>query len=63
MSLTLQELSLLQNGTQLVRKKLGINSAHAFVEYVAKERQVSIDDARTIIRHSPKLMALMFAVA
>jgi len=61
--MNLQELSLLPNGTQAIREQLGINSAQAFVEYVAKERQVSIDEARTIIRHSPKLMALMFAVA
>ena len=56
-------LSLLDNNTEYIRNKLGIHNCQEFIEYIAKQKNISIDAAKDLIKHNIKLMALMFSIA
>ena len=53
----------LTGGTEAIRNKLNIHSAAGFVEYIADLKNISLEEARTVIKNNHKLMGLMFCIA
>ena len=56
-------LSLLPGNTEYIRNKLGIHNCNEFLEYIAKTKNVNIDQAKQIILSNSELMKIMFAIA
>lgn len=57
------KLSLINNGTQIIREKLKIKSAYDFVKYIANQKNISIKEAQNLISNDIKLMKIMFCIA
>jgi hypothetical protein len=49
--------------TSMSRKKLGVKNCNEFVELVAMKTGTGIAEAKELIKHNSRLMAMMFWIA